>query len=612
MSANTVKTLRTSSFPLFALAVVPIFILTSTSDNFNLPKEMILFPIAVGGLVHSILTKVRNRRNKLAISLIFILQIGMIVASVFSEATPARIAVGYPGRANGLVYYLSLFTLVYVSIISGIPKGYSSKVHFAVQVPLAINIVYGLLQYLGMDPIPWSNPYNPIVGTLGNPNFASSFLAIASIYYLLLSLNSNGGIRVVAFLISGLSFFLVIRTESIQGPILFVFGVSLYLISKIALRSRKLGYIGIISSLSSGAFLLLSFLGLGPLGNLLVQYTLQLRYQYWIIAGKSALENPFFGLGPDSYINGFRANRTIEFVKERSLDLTADSAHNSILNFAANFGVINGIIYFALILVITRKAVKLVMNTSRIEYLPKFMSIAWISLLLQSMISIEQIGLGVFQWIIGALLLSFNNEISKDQHRASLIKDSNQSTQLIKTGMVRELAGTLALISAFLACFVSFAVLREDTYLKEIKLWVSSGSQEIPKLDEKIDNLGFITRQEWQRALFVYNYYVIAQQAEKAESTLENLVKSDSRSQEAREQLARLKNFYQRFNQEVLIREEILDLDPSNPQNKLALALSFEKIGDSVKSTQLAKELVSDFTDTEWAESATVLLNSNP
>lgn len=36
-----------------------------------------------------------------------------------------------------------------------------------------IYIIYGLMQHTGNDFIRWVNQYNPIIGTLGNPNFAA-------------------------------------------------------------------------------------------------------------------------------------------------------------------------------------------------------------------------------------------------------------------------------------------------------------------------------------------------------------------------------------------------------------------------------------------------------
>ena len=40
---------------------------------------------------------------------------------------------------------------------------------------------YGLVQALGGDPFDWVNPYSPVFGFLGNPNFQSSFAALALI-----------------------------------------------------------------------------------------------------------------------------------------------------------------------------------------------------------------------------------------------------------------------------------------------------------------------------------------------------------------------------------------------------------------------------------------------
>jgi hypothetical protein len=44
-----------------------------------------------------------------------------------------------------------------------------------------ISGTYGVLQHLGKDPIKWNNPYNAVIGTLGNPDFAAAVMAILAV-----------------------------------------------------------------------------------------------------------------------------------------------------------------------------------------------------------------------------------------------------------------------------------------------------------------------------------------------------------------------------------------------------------------------------------------------
>jgi hypothetical protein len=41
--------------------------------------------------------------------------------------------------------------------------------------------IYGLMQINGNDFVAWNNPYNSMIATLGNPNFASSLLALIAL-----------------------------------------------------------------------------------------------------------------------------------------------------------------------------------------------------------------------------------------------------------------------------------------------------------------------------------------------------------------------------------------------------------------------------------------------
>ena len=52
--------------------------------------------------------------------------------------------------------------------------------HLLVWVGLASGL-YGVLQALGGDPFDWINPYSPVFGFFGNPNFQASFMGMAAV-----------------------------------------------------------------------------------------------------------------------------------------------------------------------------------------------------------------------------------------------------------------------------------------------------------------------------------------------------------------------------------------------------------------------------------------------
>ena len=71
-----------------------------------------------------------------------------------------------------------------------------------------ISAIYGNIQFFGLEPFPFSSPYeSKVVGTFGNPNFQSAFMGIliASIAPLLLNrrLKISQKFLTIAFLILG-------------------------------------------------------------------------------------------------------------------------------------------------------------------------------------------------------------------------------------------------------------------------------------------------------------------------------------------------------------------------------------------------------------------------
>jgi hypothetical protein len=86
---------------------------------------------------------------------------------------------------------------------------------------------YGLIQYLGLDPIPWTGTEGQITGLMGNTNFQSSLLGITSTATLciLLAQKNTFNLRVIYLSIIVINLFVILKTQSLQGFL--VFGIGL-------------------------------------------------------------------------------------------------------------------------------------------------------------------------------------------------------------------------------------------------------------------------------------------------------------------------------------------------------------------------------------------------
>lgn len=579
---------QTIDYVLYPLLLIPIFFFPSIQDVFNLPKLWLLISLTVGIILHFILNL---RQIKSGDSVwkrrILVLTITMIatlsVCSFLTESTLSRILFGLPSRANGLLYFICIFALLGVAASSGTSMGFLKRSIRIAQIPLTLNLVYCTIQYFGIDPIAWNNPYNPMIGTFGNPNFSGAVLGISSSVFLLLSLEAAGLWKWTFILLSVYSFVLSFLTESLQGPLIASIGILIIYAKKISKEiSKRQLLLFLIGCSILALFLIISFFGYGPLGNLLYQYTLRLRFEYWRIGLKTTLSNPFTGIGPDSYIEGFSLFRSESFIDTYGVGLRSDSAHSSPLNFLANFGFVPFVLYILVVMVITYFSVKQLFGVSGVKIDEKAFALMWILFLIQSLISIEQIGLGVLQWLSGGLVLHF---AFNDYRNASTLESSRNrsiqnsiSTSYAQKGKFSAMSGEAAVCSFLIAAFLASPPLSDEIKLANI----ASANYQDPEVQKlvgvEVKSLSTFALEDFRRARVVTNYYLNIGDVDSAMQVLTTITEKDPQSVDAWSQIAKIENFRGRYAEEIVARRTILTLDPLGYQNMLELSNAYLKL----------------------------------
>jgi hypothetical protein len=100
-----------------------------------------------------------------------------LVVFVVSRGEKFQQLFGTTGRNTGLITYLA-FSILFVVALAASSAVFLNRFLMAVLVVGVASLGYGLVQALGGDPFNWVNPYSPVFGFLGNPNFQSSLLGI--------------------------------------------------------------------------------------------------------------------------------------------------------------------------------------------------------------------------------------------------------------------------------------------------------------------------------------------------------------------------------------------------------------------------------------------------
>lgn len=419
--------------------VVMLIFVPSLSDPFNLPKLYFLSVLAIGASLAFMFTKRSVSRSNTFIQSLTVLYVAFMLTILFSgmgsEPNYLRSLLGSFSRNNGVIYYLA------VSIMSIVCLRVAYRVNFSelsvkyLYFSGVVLVLYSLLQYMHLDLFEWNNPYNRIIGTFGNPNFSASALASFSVVYLFDFWNKFRCSKKIEFrsvmslCLFALAGFLSWKTESLQGLVLVSIGISLLLL-KFArdVAKNSIFVSAVILLFTLGTFVLSSFLGLGPLGDELRQYTLSLRLYYAKIGFKAMLENPLTGEGADRYLEAFLRLREPEFISEYGLSTVTDNAHSAPIQIGASFGVLAFLLYVAIFSLVFFFSFKCVVQRGFRRPNEQLISIFVLLMFTQSIISIEQLGLGVPLWILGASVLGnhFSSaEVQEKSRRQISLQDRN-------------------------------------------------------------------------------------------------------------------------------------------------------------------------------------------
>jgi hypothetical protein len=386
---------------------------TVSTDPINIPKLTLLIPLvfSISGLLLFNLKGLLAHVNKVFLILLslFLIQISLVLLIVDSPFTQQFY--GTNGRNTGYLAYASLIFLALgasVAVSENLLKNFSySLIAFG-----AVSAVYGILQTTGNDPVKWNNPYNSVITFLGNPNFASSALGMSAVvsFSLLLHSNKNRLLQIVLAIQILTSVLLTFRSNSQQGFLVFAAGSAIVL--GIYIRShRKLSkkpiyfsYLGVLSFF--GILTVLGMLNQGPLGAVLYKTSVRQRGFYWNSAKEIMLSHPFFGVGLDSYGDWYLAKRSAN-AAFYSPDTQSNSAHNIFLDLGSTGGFPLFIINIALSVLTAIAIYKLAKRLTHFNWAFAAISGAWVAYEAQAVISINQLGLGVWGWTLMGLIIGY-------------------------------------------------------------------------------------------------------------------------------------------------------------------------------------------------------------
>jgi O-antigen ligase len=331
-----------------------------------------------------------------------------LVVLVASGGETLQQLFGTTGRNTGLITYLA-FSILFVIAMATSTSAFLSRFILVALVVGVASLGYGVMQAVGADPFEWVSAFSPVFGFLGNPNFQSSLLGILGAIIFTQLLSGSVKIQIKGALLAYLlvTIYVIKETESQQGFLILLIGSAVAIGVFVIHRSRVLGYsfLGIVAVALTTV--LVGTLNKGPLASLLYKDSVTYRGDYWRAGWKMTVENPIFGVGLDSYGDWYRRSRTLEATLRRGPEVTSNAAHNVFLDISAYGGFPLVLSYIALMALVVISAVRVIKRSEGFNTSFVGLVAGWVAFQAQSIISINQIGLALWGWVLSGLIIGY-------------------------------------------------------------------------------------------------------------------------------------------------------------------------------------------------------------
>jgi hypothetical protein len=202
---------------------------------------------------------------------------------------------------------------------------------------------------------------------------------------------------------------LVIKeTDSQQGFLVLLGGIAIVLLMWLRQSTIKFLTIPYMAIAILGTLLVLAgSLNKGPLAFLIYKQSVTYRGDYWRAGWKMTVEHPIFGIGLDSYGDWYRRARSLEATLRRGPEIVSNAAHNVLLDLSSTGGLPLVAIYLLMMLLSLRAGIKFLARTQNFDPIFTGLFAVWVAYQAQSIISLNQLGLAIWGWIISGLLVGY-------------------------------------------------------------------------------------------------------------------------------------------------------------------------------------------------------------
>jgi hypothetical protein len=393
----------------------------------------------------------------------------------------------------------------------------------------------------------------------------------------------------------------IIASNSRQGLVSLSLAILFFASVYLYFNKRNIGIVTIIFSIFFSLLAILGMLQKGPFVDLLYKASVSIRGYYWQAAIEMFKSEPLFGVGFDHYGYYFKQFRSVDYPLRYGFDLTSTNAHNTFLQMFATGGVFVGLSYLLLVVATLFAGLKVVKNSnSNNQIIALGIVSAWVAFQAQSVISIDNIGVSVWGWLLtGAIFgLARDQELEKKCLEGISPKKSFQ-TQIM-------LLPFLLCVSIFIPILILSVLLMRvesntflargatDEFVAQTNK-SSNLSQNLLQISDKHADYvlsSFIADANYKIQIS-YNYFNIGDTVKSLEIA-QDLIRENPRNLYVLEAAAILSAELGENLNALNVRNRIAELDPWNAKNYLQIMLLYKELGN-IPSAENAKDKILSF-----------------
>ena len=470
---------------------VAILVITGTvTDPVNVTKLFALGGVAAAAVAVLMAFGLQElwASSKVLVVLVVLFLVASLNAIINSEAPLTQNFYGAYGRNTAFIAYLLLVAVILSVVVLRRENSFNYLIWGLFGAGI-VNVIYCSWVIFFGDFIQWNNPYGNLLGTFGNPNFIGAFLGLfaASMVAYSFKQGTSAIARVGILIVFMVTVYAIIDSNAIQGRVVVAAGlgiVGFYLVrSKFESVIAQIVYVGFMGI--SGAFALLGALQIGPLTKYIYKTSVSLRGEYWQAGWNMGSEHPLTGVGFDTYGDWYRKLRDTQALVLPGPNTVTNAAHNVPFDVLASGGWPLFVVYLAILSLSVIAIVKVTVRAKKYDAVFVTLTTAWVCYQLQSIISINQIGLAIWGWLFGGALIAFEiaTRPKKDSDSSEASKSKSAQGRSIKNKQSETIFSStlLAGIGAVVGLLIA-----APPYSADAKWRSALASQNVQKIEEAL------------------------------------------------------------------------------------------------------------------------------